>query len=161
LRILVVDDEPSIREVLRAYFKEDGHFVGVAIDGREGFELFCGGDWDLVVTDRAMPHLNGDQLAAAIKQIRPHIPVILITGFADVMSDVGDHPPAIDLVMPKPFTRDALRAAIGSAIARRAAAPPNAESQISGSGSGTVDSASIVSGKATMEQRAPRPNGDN
>jgi signal transduction histidine kinase len=161
LRILVVDDEPSIREVLRAYFKEDGHFVGVAIDGREGFELYSGAHWDQVETHRAIPHLNCDQLAAANKQIRPHIPVILITGFADVMSDVGDHPPAIDLVMPKPFTRDALRAAIGSAIARRAAAPPNAESQISGSGSGTIDSASIVSGKATTEQRAPRPNGDN
>ncbi|HEX5176450.1 MAG TPA: ATP-binding protein, partial [Chthoniobacteraceae bacterium] len=161
LRILVVDDEPSIREVLRAYFKEDGHFVGVAIDGREGFELFCGGDWDLVVTDRAMPHLNGDQLAAAIKEIRPHVPVILITGFADVMSDVGDHPPAIDLVMPKPFTRDALRAAIGNAIARRSAASRQGESERSGGGIGSGNSSSVVSGKAATEQRATRPNGDN
>jgi signal transduction histidine kinase len=161
LRILVVDDEPSIREVLRAYFKEDGHSVGVAVDGREGFELFCGSDWDLVVTDRAMPHLNGDQLAAAIKQIRPHVPVILITGFADVMSDVGDHPPAIDIVMPKPFTRDALRAAIGNAVAAQAAAVRNEEMQTQTNCAGGVarEVPSIVSKESA--ERFAGPNGDN
>jgi CheY-like chemotaxis protein len=152
LRILVVDDEPSVREVLKAYFKEDGHTVGIAIDGREGFEQFCGGEWDLVVTDRAMPHLNGDQLANAIKQIRPHVPVILITGFADVMSDVGDHPPAIDIVIPKPFTRSALRAAIADAIAARTAAL-RAE---------TLEITSLAkSASTTQAERCPRMNGDN
>jgi DNA-binding NtrC family response regulator len=152
LRILVVDDEPSVREVLKAYFKEDGHTVGIAIDGREGFEQFCGGEWDLVVTDRAMPHLNGDQLANAIKQIRPHVPVILITGFADVMSDVGDHPTAIDIVIPKPFTRSALRAAIADAIAARTAAL-RAE---------TLEITSLAkSASTTQAERCPRMNGDN
>ena len=152
LRILVVDDEPSIREVLKAYFKEDGHSVGLAMDGRDGFECFCGGEWDLVVTDRAMPHLNGDQLAAAIKQIRPHVPVILITGFADVMSDVGDHPPAIDIVIPKPFTRDALRAGIAHALAARGAALRDEIEVVPVSESAPA---------AKKAERCPQTNGDN
>jgi signal transduction histidine kinase len=115
-RILVVDDEPSVREVLQACFQEDGHFVGLAADGQEGLERFMSGQWDIVVTDRAMPRLNGDQLAAEIKKIRPDVPVILVTGFADVMHDVGDHPPEIDMILAKPFTRNALRQAVGQVL---------------------------------------------
>ncbi len=119
LRILVVDDEPSIREVLGAILSEDSHEVVTAVDGRAGLEAFRSSQWDLVLTDRAMPHMNGDQLASIIKTIDPHVPVILVTGFADVMNDVGDHPSAIDVVVRKPFTRDSLRTAIAQVIVHR------------------------------------------
>jgi len=119
LRILVIDDEPSVRAVLQACFAEDGHVVGVASNGREGLERFKSGEWDVVVTDRAMPELNGDQLAVAIKKLNPDVPVILVTGFADVMQDVGDHPAAIDLVVAKPFSRNALRKAVAEAARLR------------------------------------------
>ena len=116
LRLLVVDDEPSIREVLTAILTEDSHEVTTASDGKAGLELFRSGQWDLVLTDRAMPQMNGDQLAAAIKQIDPGVPVVLVTGFADVMHDVGDHPKAIDLVVRKPFTKESLRTAIAQVV---------------------------------------------
>jgi CheY-like chemotaxis protein len=116
LRILVVDDEPSVREVLSAMLSDDSHEVETASDGREGFEKFRHGTWDLVMTDRAMPQMNGDQLAIAIKQLNPEMPVVLVTGFADVMQDVGDNPPAIDAVVRKPFNRNSLRAAIAQVV---------------------------------------------
>jgi CheY-like chemotaxis protein len=63
LRILVVEDEPLVREVLGVYLSEDHHDVTTAVNGRDGLEKFQAGDYDLVVTDRAMPEMNGDQLA--------------------------------------------------------------------------------------------------
>ena len=116
LKILVVDDEPSVREVLEAMLSEDGHIVTAAASGDEALDLFRSERWDLVMTDRAMPQMNGDILAARLKALAAEIPVILVTGFADVMRDVGDHPPGIDLIVRKPFTRDSLRVAVAAAV---------------------------------------------
>jgi PAS domain S-box-containing protein len=117
LRILVVDDEPMVREVLTAILEADGHCVQEATHGREGLERFCAGEYDLVVIDRAMPELNGDQLAVAIKQRVPGTPVILLTGFGDLMNATGDRPAGVDLVLPKPITLTALRQAVATVTA--------------------------------------------
>jgi CheY-like chemotaxis protein len=149
-RILVVDDEPSVREVLQACFQEDGHFVGLAADGQEGLERFISGQWDIVVTDRAMPRLNGDQLAAEIKKIRPDVPVILVTGFADVMHDVGDHPPEIDRIVAKPFTRNALREAVGQVLAANGRI--SAEEKPAPTAAGDAQQATARPGTAGLER---------
>ncbi len=71
LRILVVEDEPLVREVLSVYLAEDKHEIVVAADGREGLEKFkSGGHFDLILTDRAMPEMNGDALAIEVKKTR-------------------------------------------------------------------------------------------
>ena len=114
LRLLVVDDEPSIREVLTMYFTEDGHTVGTACDGEDGLQAFIHGEWDVVLTDRVMPHRTGDQLAAEIRKIDATIPIILVTGFADLASYAEGKSP-FDRVVRKPFTRESLRAAISHA----------------------------------------------
>ncbi len=116
LRILVVEDEPLVREVLSVYLMEDRHDIVTANDGREGLNKFKAEEFDLVLTDRAMPEMNGDALAAAIKQIKPGQPVILLTGFGDLMSGAGETPPGVDLVVGKPFTLGTLRGAISSVI---------------------------------------------
>jgi CheY-like chemotaxis protein len=112
LRILVVEDEPLVREVIDVYLTEDMHNVTLAVNGREGLEKFRSGDFDLVMTDRAMPEMNGDALAAEIKKIKPAQPVLLLTGFGDLMSGAGEQPHGVDLVVSKPFTLSTLRAAI-------------------------------------------------
>ncbi len=122
LRVLVVDDEPSVREILDACLTEEGHTTVMACDGREGMEKFVAGEWDVVLTDRAMPQMSGDVFAAAIKAHSPAMPVVLVTGFADLMQETGDHPKAIDVIVRKPFTLETLRTGIAQALALHPAA---------------------------------------
>ncbi len=118
LRILVVEDEPLVREVLSVYLAEDQHDIEIAENGREGLEKFkAGGKFDLVMTDRAMPEMNGDQLAVEIKKMKPDQRVLLLTGFGDLMSGAGEKPAGIDLVVSKPFTLATLRNAIAKVTA--------------------------------------------
>ncbi len=120
LRVLVVDDEPAVREVLTVCLWEDGHTVDTASDGQEGLaKIQGGGKWDIVLTDRAMPRMNGDQLAAEIRKIEPDMPIVLVTGFGDIMGDVGDQPELVDVVVRKPFTLASIRTGIAKAVARR------------------------------------------
>lgn len=118
LRILVVEDEPLVREVLGVYLTEDFHHVTLASNGREGLDAFRGGEFDLVLTDRAMPEMNGDQLAGEIKKLKPTQPVILLTGFGDLMAGSGEQPDGVDLVVSKPFTLNTLRGAIARSLGR-------------------------------------------
>ncbi len=124
LRVLVVEDEPLVREVVSVYLNEDGHMVETANNGVEGLEKFKAIPFDVVVTDRAMPEMNGDQLAIQIKKIKPEMPVILLTGFGDLMLDVGERPAGVDLIVSKPFTLHSLRAALSKTVDKQK--PPSA-----------------------------------
>jgi CheY-like chemotaxis protein len=112
----VVEDEPLVREVIEVYLHEDRHIIETASNGREGLEKFRTGTFDLVMSDRAMPEVNGDMLAAEIKKIKPDQPVILLTGFGDLMSGAGEKPDGVDIIVSKPFTLNSLREAISKAI---------------------------------------------
>ena len=118
LRILVVEDEELVREVLSVYLAEDSHRVTTAVNGRDGLEKFRAGTFDLVMTDRAMPEMNGDALAAEIKKLKPAQPVLLLTGFGDLMRGAGEQPANVDLVVSKPFTLGTLRSAIAKVTAK-------------------------------------------
>jgi len=115
LKILLVEDEPLVRDVIEAYLSEDAHRVQSAVNGREGLEKFKAGSFDLVLTDRAMPEMNGDKLAAEIKQISPTTPVVLLTGFSDMMGK-KNRPEGVDLVIGKPFTMSSLREGIAKVL---------------------------------------------
>ena len=115
LQILIVDDEPSVREVLSTCLAVEGHNVGTANDGVDGLARFCSGRWDVVLTDRAMPRMSGDQLAKAIRQVNAEVAIVLVTGFAESAADLG----VIDSVVKKPFTIASLRDGIGQALNRR------------------------------------------
>jgi CheY-like chemotaxis protein len=109
LNVLVVDDEPSVCQVVSRYLTGDGHRVETASNGREGLEKFRAGQFDVVITDRAMPEMGGDQLASAIKQMVPGISIVMMTGFGDLMKDVGEEPEGIDFVLSKPLELSNLR----------------------------------------------------
>jgi CheY-like chemotaxis protein len=112
LHVLVVDDDPTMRELVIAYLANDGHTVDTATSGREGLEKFRVGHYDLVMTDRAMPEMGGDQMAAAVKRLAPHKPVIMLTGFGDMMKAADEQPAGVDVVLSKPVTRSKLREAL-------------------------------------------------
>ena len=116
LHVLVVDDEPMVRTIIGAYLERDGHAVEVADNGRDGLEKFRKGRFDLVVVDRAMPNMSGDQVATFIRSIDPNVPIIMLTGFGAMMKDADEKPTAVDLIVGKPVTIDDLRAAITEVV---------------------------------------------
>ena len=116
LSILVADHQPIFREIVDEYLTRDRHNVETAANGREAFERFQRGRFDLVITGQAMPEMTGEQLASAVKNFSPHTPVILLTGFGE--SRNGDpHHQAIDHVLSKPVSSIDLRQAVVRLVA--------------------------------------------
>jgi len=118
LRILWVEDDPLVRVVVTEQLSRQGHTVQSAANGLEGLDTFMSGRFDLVITDRAMPEMGGDQLATTIRQIAPKKPIIMLTGFGDLMDAKGEQPPAVDAVISKPVTMESLASAIKQVTAR-------------------------------------------
>ncbi|HJT80059.1 MAG TPA: ATP-binding protein [Chthoniobacterales bacterium] len=109
LNVLIADDQPILCEILAEYLKNDCHTVTAANDGREALGKFDQEKFDVVITDQAMPEMNGQQLARAIKQRSPSTPVILLTGFGEA---TGDATQVIDEVLSKPVSQIDLRHAL-------------------------------------------------
>ncbi|HEX8961020.1 MAG TPA: response regulator, partial [Geobacteraceae bacterium] len=80
-KILIIDDDTSLRRVLEFNLQEEGYRVFAAADGEAGLALFDGEQPDLVITDLKMPGISGFQVLAAIKERSPQTPVIVITAF--------------------------------------------------------------------------------
>ena len=83
-RILVVDDEESIRDLLRLVLTGEGYSVVTANDGEEAIEHLEAQRFDLVITDLVMPRVNGVEVLRAAKRIDSNFPVIVITGYPSV-----------------------------------------------------------------------------
>jgi|GEM_PF-2041356 len=109
LRVLVVDDEPLLCEIVSELLSSDGHTVETVANGEAALVRLKNGSFDLVLTDRAMPKMSGEQLAVAIHQSAPSVPVILMTGFGDIMKADGAMPPHIHAILSKPITETTLR----------------------------------------------------
>ncbi|MCX6044124.1 MAG: PAS domain S-box protein [Chloroflexi bacterium] len=118
LHVLVVDDDPIVRDVVVEYLAYEAHSTETAANGAEGLEKFHTGHFDLVITDRAMPKLNGDGLAAAIKAVASDTPIILLTGFGEFMNADGELPRGVDYIMSKPLTLEDLQQTIGLAMGK-------------------------------------------
>ncbi|PZC47506.1 MAG: Signal transduction histidine kinase/CheY chemotaxis protein or a CheY-like REC (receiver) domain [Chloroflexi bacterium] len=116
INILVVDDEPSILEVVKAFLSLDGSSVETASDGVEGWEKFQAGTFDAVISDKSMPRMLGDQLARKIKDASPSTPVILLTGYASLIPPDEAKASGIDLVVSKPVSPSDLRRALASVL---------------------------------------------
>jgi signal transduction histidine kinase len=109
LRVLVVDDEPVTCGVLKGYLTSEGHTVGTAVSAADAFERLEGAEFDLMITDHAMPDMNGVQFAAAVREKRAGLRVILVTGFAAGSMGEDEEPAGIDLIMRKPVSLRDLR----------------------------------------------------
>ncbi len=118
LHVLAGDDEPMVRELIVACLKTDGHVVTMTSDGNELVEAFEAGRYDVVITDRAMPGMSGDQVAKLLKIRQPEIRIILLTGFGDLMTATNEHPEGVDLIMSKPFTIDDIRMALAKVMGK-------------------------------------------
>jgi PAS domain S-box-containing protein len=116
LRILAVEDEPEVLDVVRAMLATAGHTIFTAASGREALALFQRESVDVVVTDLGMPGMTGLALAAELKKQRM-VPIILLTGWADELDN--SQAPNVDVVLAKPFTRERLLEGLARAVPDR------------------------------------------
>ena len=82
-KILLVDDEKSVRTTLQLLLQKVGYSVDAAANGNDAVSKLKSQYFDLVITDTAMPNMTGDVLAEEMMRIRPDIPIILCTGFSE------------------------------------------------------------------------------
>ena len=117
MHILVVDDEEMVRNVIGEYLRADGHDVDLADGAVVGLSKIKTGQYDLIITDRAMPDMSGDRLALEAKRVAPLVPILMLSGFGEFMNATGEHPEGVDAVISKPITIDDLRDAIAMVTA--------------------------------------------
>ncbi len=111
-KILVVDDEKMVRDVLAEMLRRMGHGVRTAFNGFEALRLFGEKPFDLVTTDLNMPVMDGYILAKRIKQTSPDTPVIMVTGCTVAVESRITKSEHVDFVLSKPFTFKTLEKAI-------------------------------------------------
>lgn len=108
--ILVVEDEPDVRDLFRKILERAGYSVLDACDGQAALELARaqGDGFDLLLTDVVMPNMGGIELAVELQADRPDLKVLFVSGYGGSnMLDRGNLPPGT-AYLPKPFTPEAL-----------------------------------------------------
>ena len=109
-RVLLIDDQPDVRESVSDMLKALGHTVRVAADGKAGLQLVQDGTFDVVLTDLRMPGMDGLDVAKRVRTLRPAVPVVLLTGWGTLFEHA--EPEAVAVVLPKPPTLQSLSEAI-------------------------------------------------
>jgi len=120
-RILIVDDEIFVAEMIRTMVSRLGYRITLAHSGIEGLEKFeaCPESFDLVITDHSMPGTSGLELAEAITGIKPQLPIIMITGYNDSFDDDTLSRHGISKVLYKPIALRVIACAIREQLDRR------------------------------------------
>lgn len=113
MKILVVDDEESIRRMVSLVLRRYGHAVLVAADGPQALEILAHDQIDLLVSDVAMPVMTGPELVTAARQLCPEVSVLLMSG--------SEQPPGYPF-LAKPFQADSLLMAVEHTCTRAVAA---------------------------------------
>jgi CheY-like chemotaxis protein len=106
LRLLVVDDEDFVRDLLREILEAEGCKVTLAENGDRALEIFQENQFDGVFTDVGMPGMSGWELAQAIREQSEMIPIAVITGWGEAVGSNEQKAARVDWVIAKPFTAD-------------------------------------------------------
>ena len=120
-RVLIIDDEPSIRESLEMLLTLEGFSVTLCLDGAHGLETLAREEFDLLLLDLALPGDSGIDLLPRIHEIAPELPVIMITAFGTVGNVVDAIRAGAENFIQKPWDNEKLLADIRSAVARHRA----------------------------------------
>jgi len=115
-RVLVIDDDPDIREILGYLLTTLGYDTHAAADGVEGLALFHQERYDLVLTDLGMPGLSGWEVARLAKLERAGIPVVLVTGWGDHIDLDEARGRGVDWILTKPFRAEGVQEVVGRAL---------------------------------------------
>lgn len=119
-KILVIDDEEQLRDLLKQMLTRDGHNVITAFDGVEGMRAFNQSNPDLVITDIIMPNKDGIEVITELLCRNPGLAIIAISGGRRAITAEFNLESAellgVKGILSKPFTRDQLREAVNQAL---------------------------------------------
>lgn len=119
-KILVIDDEEQLRDLLKQMLTRDGHEVITAFDGVEGMRVFNQSNPDLVITDIIMPNKDGIEVITELLCRNPNLAIIAISGGRRAITAEFNLESAellgVKGILSKPFTRDQLREAVNQAL---------------------------------------------
>jgi len=118
-KILVLDDDRSIREVLRELLVGEGYIVKMAQNGKEALEWITKETFDLVLTDLGMPEMDGIQLLKTLQRIAPDMRVIVVTGRADLEARARVKSPWVHDYVTKPFHPYTILEKVSRALAKK------------------------------------------
>jgi two-component system, cell cycle response regulator CpdR len=120
-RVLIADDEESMRLLVARAIAMDGHEIVTAEDGAEALEILTreSGAFDLLLTDIKMPVMDGIALALAVARDFPRLTVLMMTGFADQRERASGLDAIVHDVITKPFAVADIRTAVADALASR------------------------------------------
>jgi PAS domain S-box-containing protein len=107
-KILVVDDEPEVAAVVKDVLATAGHLVDIAISGSDALQMMEVSAYDLVFTDLGMPDMSGWEVAEKINDLRPGIPVALVTGWGTALDEGDARKKGVTAIVHKPFEIDEL-----------------------------------------------------
>lgn len=117
--ILLIDDEPMVRDIIQKFLTFRGHRVAVADSGSEGIAAFKKEGFDLVITDLGMPGMTGWDVAGEIKRLNPKALVVLMTGWSADLDSQKVKESGVDRIVQKPFNVDDVLALVGEAATIR------------------------------------------
>jgi two-component system response regulator PilR (NtrC family) len=127
IKVLVVDDEPTYRDLLGETLEADGFAVDVAAGGGEAIEKIIRQDFDVVITDLVMPHIDGLEVLRAAKRKKASTMVIVITGYASLETALAAIKEGVYDYITKPFQLDEIRLTLKNAAEKYALARANEE----------------------------------
>jgi DNA-binding response OmpR family regulator len=116
-RILVIDDDPSVQEVVRAYLEHEGYMVFSAMNGRDGLDLTNFKQPSLIVLDLNLPDVNGDVICSDVRS-RSDVPILMLTAAGSSDEKVAGFAVGADDYLVKPFSPRELVARVGALLRR-------------------------------------------
>jgi two-component system response regulator PilR (NtrC family) len=108
-RVLVVDDEENIRQILKEYLNEFGYEVVCAVNGQEALQIYKNGRFDVILSDLVMRPVDGLELLSEIKKVDPDAIFIMITGYPSIESALEAIKKGARDYITKPFNIDEIR----------------------------------------------------
>ena len=118
-RVMVVDDEGAIRDLVCQFLSQAGYRVEAFVNGKEAWQALSVSpdEWNLLVTDQTMPEMTGEQLAAKVQTVRPDLPIILCSGYNTILGGDKAKEVGVFAALQKPVSRSTLLAHVAKALA--------------------------------------------
>ncbi|WP_279611128.1 response regulator transcription factor [Thermostichus vulcanus] len=145
-RVMLVDDEPGLRDAVQAYLEDSGFEVIPAAHPQQALQLLSTTQPQLIISDIMMPGIDGYQFLAQLRQLEPysHLPVVFLTAKGMTADRIQGYRAGVDAYLPKPFDPEELVAIVSNLIERSRSANPS-----------EVVARELASIRALLSERAP------